>query len=129
MSEPTDVIFSYTRADALRDGALIDVTECAQEAGFQTPVAVTAAVWANGVEWPETESAAQDESGRLWDILSMASVAARGDADRVKQDRITFELFVVPRGGEVPVRTQLELHVGPGDQGEPVGTIMEPGED
>jgi hypothetical protein len=34
MFEEADVIYRYTRADALRDGVLIDVTEAAQEAGF-----------------------------------------------------------------------------------------------
>ncbi|TDR36047.1 hypothetical protein DFR29_1322 [Tahibacter aquaticus] len=108
---------------------LIDVTERAWEASFRIPVAVTAAAWADVVEWPETEPAIQDESGRLCDILFMASVVARAAARLGKRGRITFELCVVPRGGEVPERTQVDLHVGPGDRGEPVATIMEPGED
>src|SRR5262249_4146387 len=33
------------RADALRDGVLIDVTPTAREAGFRYPVALTAATW------------------------------------------------------------------------------------
>src|SRR4051794_4558851 len=37
-----EVIFAYTRADALADGVLIDVTDTAKEAGFRIPVAVTA---------------------------------------------------------------------------------------
>ncbi|WP_313912714.1 DUF6573 family protein [Tahibacter sp.] len=124
-----DVIHTYTRREALDDGVLIDVTERAREAGFRIPVAVTAAAWAECVEWPETEAAIQDESGRLWDLVFMAGVAARAAARQGERGRIAFELFVVPRGGELPARTQLDLHVGPGDQGEPVATIMEPGED
>jgi hypothetical protein len=36
-----EVIFSYTRARAIADRALIDVTPTAAEAGFRFPVAVT----------------------------------------------------------------------------------------
>ena len=40
-----DVISTYTRAQAIEDGVLIDAGNIAQEAGFQWPVAVTSAVW------------------------------------------------------------------------------------
>ena len=39
------VISQYTRAQAIEDGVLIDVSKMAKEAGFTIPVAVTAAVW------------------------------------------------------------------------------------
>jgi len=42
MFENADLIHRYTRADALRDGVLIDVTATAKEAGFKYPVALTA---------------------------------------------------------------------------------------
>lgn len=40
-----DVIFRYPRAEAIRDGVLIDVTETAQEMGMRYPVALTADAW------------------------------------------------------------------------------------
>ena len=40
-----DVIYQYTRAQAIEDGVLIDVSETAREAGITFPTAVTAAVW------------------------------------------------------------------------------------
>ena len=40
-----DLICSYTRAEALADGVLIDVSERAQRAGIQYPTACTAGVW------------------------------------------------------------------------------------
>jgi Family of unknown function (DUF6573) len=46
MFDERDLIHRYTRADALRDGVLIDVTQAAQEAGFRWPVAMTVAAWA-----------------------------------------------------------------------------------
>ena len=36
-----DVIYTYTREQAIEEGVLIDVSEMASEAGFKWPVAVT----------------------------------------------------------------------------------------
>ena len=44
-----EVIHRYTRAQALADGVLVDVTDAAREAGFRTPVAMTIAVWSKAV--------------------------------------------------------------------------------
>lgn len=72
--------FSCTRAGAFRDGVPIDVTEQAREAGFRIPVSVTAAAWADCVEWLEAKPAIQEGSGRLWDLLFLAAVAAQAAA-------------------------------------------------
>ena len=50
MFENADLIHQYTRADAIRDGALIDVSATAREAGFKFPVALTAAVWTRDLD-------------------------------------------------------------------------------
>ena len=63
-----EVIYAYTRAQALSDGVLVDVTETAKEAGIRYPTAVTCAVWQQYVRVPE-EVPWQDERGRLWDVL------------------------------------------------------------
>jgi hypothetical protein len=73
------VIHSYSRAEALEDGALIDVTSMAREAGFRIPVALTRAVWESYVTVPP-KVVAQDEPGRLWDILWMASLAGQASS-------------------------------------------------
>jgi type I site-specific restriction endonuclease len=39
-----EVIFYYTRAQAIKDGVLVDVSKLASEAGFKYPVAVTQGV-------------------------------------------------------------------------------------
>jgi len=46
-------------------------------------------------------------------------------------DRLKFYVLRIPRGALLasPRAQDLWLHVGPGDQGEPVGTIMLLGED
>jgi len=121
------LVHAYTRAQALEDGCLVDVSETAREAGFRVPVALTAAVWADCVAWDnEREVCYQDESGRLWDVLSMAFFHARAHGDA---DRLHFSLLRVRSGGLRPALVRLVLRVGPGDGGEPVLTIMQPGED
>jgi hypothetical protein len=121
-----DLIHVYTRAQAIADGGLIDVTETAKEAGFKIPVALTAAVWGDCVAWDERyEKAAQDEECRLWDVLTMAAHTARTH----RGSRAGFTVLRIPRGGLQPEPVRLVLHVGPGDEGEPVVTIMQPVED
>jgi hypothetical protein len=125
MFEDADLIHRYTRAQALDDGVLVDVSETAKEAGFRVPVAITQTAWADCVHWTEDDSARvvhQDESGRLWDVLWMAGLAAgaaRGG------DRTSFNLLRVPRDGKThqPKPVTLLLDIGPGDEGEPVITI------
>jgi hypothetical protein len=40
MFENADLIHAYTRANAIADGTLIDVSEVTREAGFRFPVAL-----------------------------------------------------------------------------------------
>lgn len=125
-------IFIYTRAQAIEDGVLIDAGSMAQEAGFKWPVAITADAWAESVAWSEDDSEKQihqDLSGRLWDVLFMASHAIRSCSG--SGDRLLFQLYRVPRDGRSTKAelTTLKLIVGPGDQGEPVITILLPDED
>lgn len=126
-----DVIYSYTRKQAIEDGHLICVTEVAKETGFRIPVAITRAAWADCVEWGEEDSCRQtyqDEAGRLWDVLWMAMNAARRGAGA---QSLVFQLYRVPRGGHGvrPHLVKLVAHIGPGDDGNPVITILLPGED
>lgn len=127
-----EVISTYTRAQAIEDGVLIDAGSMAQEAGFKWPVAITADAWADCVAWTEDDSdrqVHQDQSGRLWDVLFMASHAIRTGSG--SGDRLLFKLYWVRRDGysKEPILATLKLIVGPGDQGEPVITILLPDED
>ena len=127
-----DVLFTYTRAQALADGVLVDTGALAAQAGFGLPVALTAAAWDDCVAWSEADCLAQvhqDEAGRLWDVLFLAAHAIRTGADTAS--RMLFELYRVPRDGcsEQATPVRLKLVVGPGDDGEPVVTILLPEED
>jgi hypothetical protein len=122
-------IHTYSRAQALEDGYLVDVSEMAREAGIKFPVAMTRNAWADTVEWTEADSKRQthqDESGRLWDVLWMLKCAARRGGSQ-----LTFELSRIPRGGRGlrPRWMALRAVCSPGDTGEPVITIMRVNED
>ena len=131
-------IHVYTRAQAIEDGMLIDVSTTAREAGIVWPVALTAAAWAHCVEWTEETEArkgytGQSESGRLWDVVFMLSLAVR----RVIRQRLDttrprfFDLARTPREGRgvMPRRVRLKFIIGPDDSGRPCITVMTLGED
>lgn len=82
----------------------------ARDAGFTVPAILTPAAWDSAVAWTDADTdetdALQDETGRLWDVLTQAAAAVRA-APRglVCED---FMVIRVPRG--VPYR---------GDEDEP----------
>lgn len=128
-----DVIHSYTRREALDDGVLVGVpADLATEAGFKCHVALTAAAWADCVEWRDEDSERkgipQDLNGRLWDVLWMARCAAVANPNT---NQTQFAVYRVARkaGTNNAIKEQLVLHIGPGDAGEAVATIMRLGED
>ena len=126
------VISTYTRAQALADGALIDATSMAREAGFEWPLALTQAAWLDCVAWTERDNrlqVCQDESGRLWDVLYMAHCAIKTTADAGSQ--LCYSLLRVPSDGcaQEASEVTLKLILGAGDAGDPVITIMLPNED
>lgn len=124
------VIHHYTRAQAITDGTLIDVTTTAHEAGFTRPVAMTAAAWADAVAWTRDNAEYQDEQGRLWDVLTMAHLAIRRSTTH-DHNRVEFRVLRIPNTPRAtrPRLTTLTIHIGPGDDREPVLTIMTPTED
>lgn len=126
----SEIISVYTRQQAIDDGFLIDVTKTATEAGLCLHTVVTEAVWNKCVAWSDKDSkrqVSQDESGRLWDVLFMAVIAARIHHDLAE---IVYNIACVPRGGRgrLPKPQQLKLSIGSGDDGESVFTIMLPNE-
>ncbi len=129
------VIHSYTRADALKDGTLVDVSTQAATHGFKVPVALTSAAYEKFVQWTQEDENSsghyQDESGRLGDVLWMLRVAIKGA--RADATTIDYPFYSVPRGvsyrrksadGIEPVLSMLRAVIGPGDDPAPVFTIM-----
>jgi hypothetical protein len=129
-----EIIHAYSRAQAIADGVLVEVpADIAREAGFTVQVALTAAAWADCVAWTADDEqrtgACQDEQGRLWDVLYLTRCRIRRALPGVDQVRV--QVSRVPRagGGVQPRPVSLIAHCGPGDDGQPVITIMQPGED
>lgn len=120
---PGDLIFAYTRAQAIADGVLIDVTEQARQVGFRFPVAVTAALWADIQAVPIP--IARDEASRLWDVLWLAAYAVR----EATGDRAYFMVELPVAGRDATGRYTVCAVCGPGDDGAPVITLMRPNED
>jgi hypothetical protein len=126
MFDEADLIHRYTRADALRDGVLIDVSATAKEAGICLPVALTAAVWAKCVSIPPGVIC-QDEAGRLWDVLFLLRLAIVRSGDGLE---VRYGVHVRNDNRErTPPLVRLKAICGPGDSGEPVITVMLPEED
>jgi hypothetical protein len=130
------IISSYTHADAIADGTLIDVTVTAREAGIRWPVALTAAAHARYVTVPDGVTC-QDEAGRLWDVVYMLAVALRaearrGDGQRTASSSLTICLHVRNDNREgMPPLVRLKAVVGPTgpEDGSPCLTVMLPDED
>jgi len=122
-----EVIYSYSRAQAIDDGVLVDVSEVAREAGITFPTAMTRSVYEKYVVIPPGVQC-QDESGRLWDVVFMLSMALR--ANRKATDTIRYQLHVRNDNRDrTPPLVTLKGVCGPGDNAEPCVTIMLPEED
>jgi hypothetical protein len=122
-----NIIHCYSRAQAIADGVLVDVTQTAKEAGYRIPTAVTHAVWCQCVKVPEGVDG-QDEAGRLWDILHMLRFAIA--REKATSNITIFQLHVRNdnRDGDPPL-VNLKAVCGPDDDGRPCITIMLPEED
>jgi hypothetical protein len=119
MFEETDLIFSYSRADAIRDGVLIDVSARAKLLGYCIPVALTAAlheaITADARDQVETDARLEALLISLHDSIARNPGAG---------DRLNF----VIEAASLPPLSAWAL-CGPGDTSAPVLTVMLPHED
>ena len=122
-----ELLYAYTRKDALADGVQIDVSETAREAGLKFPVYLTRAVWENYVRVPDGVRC-QNEKGRLWDIVWMLRCAAR----RTSGPQMLFGLHIRNDNRDrTPPLVNLKAVCGPLDihDPQPAITVMLPDED
>ena len=122
-----EVIYSYTRAQAVADGMQVEVTKTAKEAGIRFPVFLTRTVYDAFVTVPPGVTA-QDEAGRLWDIVWMLRFAVL--RSRAGQDRIPVALYVRNDNHRAKL-IKLIATCGPLDMDDPQPaiTVMLPDED
>ena len=114
-----EVIFSYTRSQAVADGMQVEVSATAQEAGIRFPVFLTRAVYDAYVTVPPGVTA-QDEAGRLWDIITMARFAIL--RSRPGCDRLPVALYV-RNDNRAPRLVRLTAVCGPLDIDDPQPAI------
>ena len=121
-----NVIYSYTRAQAIEDGVLVDVTEQAKATGFKLPTVVTDNLYHHYIEPPACLTGeGQSVTGRLHDLLTLALFAAKR---AVNSDRVYFKVSFLMSPGRLET-VEVIAHIGPGDTPEPVLTIMLPEDD
>ncbi|MHB8880408.1 MAG: DUF6573 family protein [Thermodesulfovibrionales bacterium] len=122
-----DMIFSYTRKQAIEDGVLVDVTYLATQEGYIYPVAMTRTLFEKYIRPDSTaEKGGETVMGRLHDVLTVLRVTAK----RVEHADPAIVFFMVKFSMHGRPRTvKLKSICGPGDTLEPVVTIMFPDED
>jgi hypothetical protein len=122
-----EVIYAYTRAQAVADGVQVDVSTVAAEAGIRFPVFLTRSVFDAYVTVPPNVSG-QDEAGRLWDIVWMLRFAIL--KAQPGQTRLPFALYV-RNDNRTPRLVKLVAMCGPLDldDPQPAITVMLPDED
>ena len=122
-----EVIYAYTRAQAIADGVQVDVSSVASEAGIKFPVFLTRSVFDAFVTVPPNVSG-QDEAGRLWDIVWMLRFAIGKAAQG--RNRLPFALYV-RNDNRAPRLIKLIATCGPLDMNDPQPaiTVMLPDED
>ena len=121
-----NVIFSYTREQAIEDGVLIDVTEQARQMGFKVHTVVTDHLYGDYLVPPAgLEGEGQSVEGRLQDLLFRTLLAAKAIRN---SDRVEFDVLFLMAPGRWDTAHVVGV-IGPGDQGEPVMTIMLPEDD
>jgi len=116
----SDLIYAFTRADAIRDGTLLDISELAREVGIKFSLCVTSAVWHDVLERndiPET-----DTVGRCWDMLTILRYAIKSASGSTDIVRIAPLFVMTPNKPPVPVLLRAQCHGG--DNLEPVITIF-----
>lgn len=120
------VIYSYTRAQAIVEGVLVDITDAARAVGFKVHTVLTDTLYHGYVTPPAgLEGEGQSVAGRLHDVLTLALFAARASKGT---DRVYFKVdFLMAPGKSETV--DIIAHIGPGDTPAPVLTIMMPEDD
>ena len=114
-----EVVFSYSRAQAIEDGVLVDLGQYGiTRQHWKFPMACTDTVWS--IIQDAVHNHGQDYFGTLHDIYTMAKHAIRKGNGR---DTLLFTVIIGT------AHKNLKLHIGPGDDAAPVLTLMLPSED
>ena len=119
-------IFQFSRFDALQQGVLFDLSsnfpdECRL---YRYHVACTSAVWSLVEQATADRKHCNSAAGVVWDILYMSQ---HGIVARPDEQTVIFQVIITGTG-RCSTHT-MKAVCGPGDNMEPVITIMLPEED
>ena len=120
------MISTYTRAQAIEDGVLVDLSAvapgvCAQH--YKYPIACTASVWGIIERAVKNEKHCNDLNGVIHDLLWMSRTYKR-DLD---ESTVIFRVKITGAGRQSVFN--FKMVCGPGDDAAPVLAIMLPEED
>lgn len=126
MTMDDNIISRYTRAQAIEDGTLVDLSEDASKIGFRIPVAVTSTLYHQYLEpTEEARELGQTLYGRIYEVLTHIIREIREDGHRCRI-RIAESFLMNEKTID---KIQIDCAIDGGDDGKPVITIMFPGED
>jgi hypothetical protein len=121
--EGVDVISAYSRAEAIDDGVLVDLMQgdmgklCKEH--YKYPIACTSAVWGLVEQSVSKPEHLNDVLGVLHDILTMSKNGHERSDD---PSACQFQVIITGTGNQDV--HDLKMRCGPGDEGEPVLTLM-----
>lgn len=127
-----NVIFTYTREQALADGVIVDVSDFAKDFGFTIPVAVTANLLHTYLEPCDALlEYGQSYEGRLADVLTMLYFTIRALPKGSDTSRVSFTVIFLMQEESKAVPREIFLNAGvEGDsQGNPCITVFLPEDD
>ena len=106
----------YTRAEAISDGQLIDVSQSARQLGICLSVAITASAWGQLIAVPHKK---EEEIERLFALLGRVQF----ELDQTPAFDHRLIVSVEAETGEEK-RVEVLVTIGPDDKGETVVTVM-----
>jgi len=109
-----ETIYSYSRAQAIEDGVLVDLSHVESiRQHWKHPFACTSTVWEiieEALQRPD-----QDSCGICHDISTMAKLAIQAARDT---EQVCFTVIITGK------KHVMKLHIGPGDTAAAVLTLM-----
>jgi hypothetical protein len=118
------VIYKYTRAQAIEDGALVDlsqITVCKEH--YKYPIAVTSEVWGIIDRAVRNKKHCNDYNGVLHDVLFMSRTYNK----KIDESTRLFKVKITGAGRQSVF--EFKMVCGPNDDMTPCMTIMMPYED
>lgn len=125
-----DTISVYTRARAIEDEVLIDITNHAKKFGYQCPVAITDIAMKASLQNCSQVEANIDSIFKVTCLINILKTLKEAILNNSSNcNIIIFEVMVFTPILKTEANMQFKCHLGGGDDGELVITIMLPDED